>query len=158
MVIQLLSFVTPHQPGSVQATAMTIEDAAVLAKLFSHLRTEDQISSFLWAFQDLRQPRCNSVIQKEVGIVWYMTMPEGEHQQMRDKTMRAKRDAGLGILQASDESEESPEWKEIKEVFAYDAEDEADNWWVEWGMLRERSRGVDVSLGIPIQVERTILN
>ncbi|KAG5640234.1 hypothetical protein DXG03_009737 [Asterophora parasitica] len=156
MVMRQFSFVTPHQPGSIQAIAMTIEDAAVLAKLFSHLRTEEQISSFLWAFQDLRQPRCNSVMQKEVGMMWYLTMPEGEQQRMRDETMRAKHDAGLGVLQASDESEESPEWVEVKEVFAYDAEDEADNWWVEWGMLRERSRGVDVSLGIPIQVEQTV--
>ncbi|KAF5379818.1 hypothetical protein D9615_005791 [Tricholomella constricta] len=148
----------PLPPGSVQATALTVEDAAVLAKLFSHLRTEDQIGSFLWAFQDLRQPRCNAVMAKEAGIMYYMTMPPGEQQQLRDETMRAKRDAGIGILQASDEAEESPEWAEIKEVFGYDAEDEADNWWVEWGLLRERSKGVDVSYGVPspIQVERAI--
>jgi len=85
-----------------------------------------------------------------------MTMPPGDHQEMRDNSMRAKRDAGIGILQASDEHEESPEWVEIKEIFGYDAEDEANNWWVEWGLLRERSKGVQVSYGIPIQVEQVV--
>ncbi|RDB26397.1 6-hydroxynicotinate 3-monooxygenase [Hypsizygus marmoreus] len=141
----------PLPPGSVQATAMTVEDGAVLAKLFSHLRTEDQISNFLWAFQDVRQPRCDSVVAREIGIVYFMTMPPGEHQEFRDQSMRAKRDAGIGILQASEDIEESPEWTEVKEVFGYDAEDEADNWWVEWGLLRERSKGVDVTYGTPLQ-------
>ncbi|KAG6839518.1 hypothetical protein C0991_001916 [Blastosporella zonata] len=147
-----------NKAGSVQATAMTIEDAAVLARLFSHLQKEDQISSFLWAFQDLRQPRCDSVLAKEAGILFYMTMPQGEAQQQRDDTMRAKRDAGVGILDASDEVDESPEWIEIKEVFGYDAEDDADNWWVQWGLLRERANGADVSeyKNIPIQIEHCV--
>ncbi|KAF9459027.1 hypothetical protein BDZ94DRAFT_1062733 [Collybia nuda] len=135
----------PLPSGSVQACAMAVEDGAVLAKLFSHLRTKDQISSFLWAFQDLRQPRCNSVVTKELRIIHFMTMPPGERQESRDSSMRAKRDAGIGILQAYDNHDEPREWTEIKEVFGYDAEDEADNWWVEWGILRERSMGVDVS-------------
>ena len=144
------------QPGANQSCALSVEDGAVLATLFSHLRTEDQIGNFLWAFQDLRQPRCDSVTAKENGILYYMTMPPGEHQEMRDNSMRAKRDAGLGILQASEEQEESPQWVELKEIFGYDAEDEANNWWVAWGLLRERSKGLDVSYGMPIQVEQLL--
>jgi salicylate hydroxylase len=83
-------------------------------------------------------------------------MPPGDHQEMRDNSMRAKRDAGLGILQGSDEYEESPEWVEIKEIFGYDAEDEANNWWIEWGLLRERSKGVTVSYGVPMQIEQVV--
>jgi salicylate hydroxylase len=135
---------------------LAVEDGAVLATLFSHLRTHDQISNFLWAFQELRQPRCDAVLAKENGVVYFMTMPPGELQEMRDDSMRAKRDAGLGILQASDEHEESPEWVEIKEIFGYDAEDEANNWWIEWGLLRERSKGVTVSYGVPMQIEQVV--
>jgi salicylate hydroxylase len=25
-------------------------------------------------------------------------------------------------------------------LFGYDAEDEADNWWVQWGLLQERAK------------------
>ncbi|KAG6915296.1 hypothetical protein DXG01_012274 [Tephrocybe rancida] len=149
----------PLPPGSVQATAMTIEDAAVLARLFSHLRAADQIPSFLCAFQDLRQRRCSSVTSKEAGILEYMTMPSGDAQRQRDDTMRLKRDAGLGILEASEEAEESAEWVEIKEVFGYDAEDEADNWWVQWGLLRERANGVEVPYEkLPIQIEKAVFH
>ncbi len=132
----------PLKPGSIQDCALTVEDGAVLAKLFSHLHSRDQIQSFLYAFQDLRQPRCASVYAKEVGIVQYMSVPPGDFQQMRDDSMRAKRDAGVGILEAVGDLEETPEWIEIKEVFGYDAEDDADNWWVEWGLLRERARAI----------------
>jgi salicylate hydroxylase len=127
---------------------MTVEDGAVLAKLFSHLRSEDQIGNFLYAFQELRQPRCSMVLKKEIGDIAFMTMPPGEVQQYRDKIMRAKRDAGLDVLDAGGDMEEAPQWAEIKEVFGYDAEDDADNWWMEWGVLRERAKGMDLSCGV----------
>ncbi len=69
-----------------------------------------------------------------------MTAEPGEFQSARDDMMRAKQQAGVGILDATGDLEETPEWVEIKEVFGYDAEDDADNWWVEWGLLRERAR------------------
>lgn len=128
---------------------MAVEDGAVLAKLFSHLRTKDQIGSFLWAFSDLRQPRCAAVYKKEEGDIHFMTVPPGSDiQKYRDAAMRAKRDAGIDALASTNEHEETREWEEIKVVFGYDAEDEADNWWVEWGLLRERSNGIDVSFNI----------
>lgn len=69
--------------------------------------------------------------------------------------MRMKRDSGLNVLQASEDAEESPEWVEIKEVFGYDAEDEADNWWVKWGLLRERSIGAPIA-GTPLQICKAV--
>ncbi|KAF8872574.1 hypothetical protein BD779DRAFT_331964 [Infundibulicybe gibba] len=137
----------PLPPGSIQESAMIVEDGAVLAKLFSHLRSEDQIASFLWAFEDLRKPRCDMVHKKELGDIYFMTMGPGEVQEYRDSSMRAKRDAGLSPLSASDELEETPEWSQMKEVFGYDAEDEADNWWIQWGLLRERAKGTDLECG-----------
>ncbi|TFK18772.1 FAD/NAD(P)-binding domain-containing protein [Coprinopsis marcescibilis] len=140
--------VHPLPPGCIQEAAMTVEDGAVLAKLFSHLRTEDQIESFLYAFQDLRKPRCDGVLTKELGDVGFMTLPPGDYQEGRDASFRLKRDAGVGVLESLDKTEdELPQWAEIKDLFGYDAEDEADDWWVEWGLLRERARGTDVSQG-----------
>lgn len=96
---------------------MAFEDGVVLAKLFSHLRTKDQIDSFLGAYQELRQPRMNTVHSREVGIVHYMTMPPCDFQQARDDGMRSKRDAGVNVLDADGDLEESPEWIEIKVCF-----------------------------------------
>ncbi|KAK7041031.1 hypothetical protein R3P38DRAFT_3453042 [Favolaschia claudopus] len=113
-----------------------LENGAVLAKLFSHLATDSQITDFLYAFQELRQPRAQTVLTSETGVIHYMGMPNGPEQEARDQAMQAKHKAG-GYLFSGDD--ESAEWAEIKTVFGYDAEDEADNWWVTWGRLKARS-------------------
>ncbi|KAG6874729.1 hypothetical protein C0992_006808, partial [Termitomyces sp. T32_za158] len=69
-------------------------------------------------------------------------MEQGEAQQKRDDAMRKRRDAGRETVETS-RGAESPEWVEVKDVFGYEAEDEADNWWVQWGLLRERAKGAD---------------
>ncbi|KAJ6578086.1 hypothetical protein B0H19DRAFT_1062631 [Mycena capillaripes] len=129
----------PIPAGSTQYYAMGLEDGAVLAKLFSHLNTHSQISDFLYAFQELRQPRCESVLAAETGIIHYMSMPNCPDQEIRDQAWMAKTAADTDLFEVSDGEEETPEWKEIKDVFGYDAEDEADNWWVTWGLLKQRS-------------------
>jgi len=135
---------------------MALEDGAVLAKLFSHIRTYDQIVSLLFAFQDLRQPHVQRVYRKEVEQdIGFMTLPPGEEAEGRNDWMRSRRDAGLDVLASDGDSEELSEWSESKEVFGYDAEDDADNWWMEWGLLRERARGTDISKGFvePIAIK-----
>ncbi|KAG5643093.1 hypothetical protein DXG03_001589 [Asterophora parasitica] len=151
--------VHPHPPGAIQSCAMAIEDGAVLAKLFSHLRSEDQITNFLYAFENLRQQRCVASTKKEFGDIFFMTLPLGEMQAGRDMIMRTKRDQGRSPLEGSADGEETQEWTEIKVMFGYDAEDEADNWWQEWGVLRERAQGRDVpfeSFGNMIVVEQQV--
>lgn len=37
-------------------------------------------------------------------------------------------------------SEPLDQWDQVKELFGYDAEDQADDWWVKWGILRERAK------------------
>ncbi|KAJ6525963.1 hypothetical protein B0H19DRAFT_1197546 [Mycena capillaripes] len=129
----------PIPAGSTQCYAMGLEDGAVLAKLFSHLNTHSQISDFLHAFQELRQPRCESVLAAETGVIRYMSMPNCPDQEIRDQAWMAKTAADTDLFEVSDGEEETPEWKEIKDVFGYDAEDEADNWWVTWGLLKQRA-------------------
>ena len=147
------------QPGGIQAAAMALEDGAVLAKLFSHIRTSDQIPTLLYAYQDLRQPHVRRVQQKDLSDLHFQCMAPGEVQQGRDDFMRAQRDAGRSPLApAGADEEELPEWTEIKDVFGYDAEDDADNWWVEWGLLRERARGTDIKMGFvePIAIRQGV--
>jgi salicylate hydroxylase len=123
---------------------MDVEDGAVLAKLFSHLHNHDQISEFLYAFQELRQPRSENVLASEMGILQYMGMPNCPDQEMRDQGMMAKSATHDNLFEVVEGEDESPEWAEIKTVFGYDAEDEADNWWVSWGLLRQRALGTAV--------------
>ena len=34
-------------------------------------------------------------------------------------------------------------WETLCKIFGYDCEDEADDWWVRWGRLRERAQADD---------------
>lgn len=141
---------------------MSLEDASVLAKLFSHLRNEEQIQSFLYAFQNLREPRCESNRALDITNVQFMMAPEGEATQMRDRMMREKHDLGRDVLTPyDDEDGTATQWDRNCELFGYDAEDEADNWWVQWGLLQERAKaahqedpsGMDLfSLNVDVRV------
>ncbi|KAI0763338.1 hypothetical protein BD413DRAFT_583934 [Trametes elegans] len=127
----------PFPPGCIQATAMAVEDGAVLAKLFSHLSEERQISSFLFAFPDLRQSRAQTVRAGEFANAFFMPL-EGPGAAQRDAAMRAKGEAGLNVLEG-EEGEENALWDEVTTIFGYDCEDAADDWWMQWGILRERA-------------------
>src|SRR5487761_1708857 len=119
---------------------MSLEDASVLAKLFSHLRDEDQIPSFLYAFQNLREERCQKNRTIDIGNILFMMEPEGEGTAQRDAMMRSKHDEGRNVLSGDDEDSNVAQWDYNRELFGYDAEDEADNWWVQWGLLQERAK------------------
>ena len=44
-------------------------------------------------------------------------------------------------------------WEELKGSFGYEAYDAADDWWVDWGVLRERmSAAMSIANGIAIPV------
>ena len=119
---------------------MSLEDASVLAKLFSHLRNEEQIPSFLFAFQNLREERCKKNRALDIGNILFMMEPEGEGTAQRDAMMREKHDQGRNVLSGDDEDSNVAQWDHNRELFGYDAEDEADNWWVQWGLLQERAK------------------
>jgi len=128
----------PYPPGVIYGPSMSLEDASVLAKLFSHLRDEEQISPFLYAFQSLREERCQKNLALDIGNTWFMMEPEGEGSALRDSMMRAKHDQGRDVLTGDGDSNVA-QWDHNRELFGYDAEDEADNWWVQWGLLQERA-------------------
>jgi len=129
----------PMPPGAIQTSGLAVEDAGVLGKLFSHLTNPDQIQSFLYAFQDLRQQRCSTIVKQELAIVYLITMPDGEFQEARDTGMKANTQKGLSVF-AGDDSQMAAQWENNRITFGYDPEDDADNWWLEWGRLRERAR------------------
>ncbi|KAJ3812819.1 hypothetical protein F5876DRAFT_74474 [Lentinula aff. lateritia] len=170
----------PLPPGSVQSCALSVEDGAVLARLFAPQSLSWRskscglvsfIPTILAAFQSIRYQRCASVQTREVGIIHYMTMPGSSEAErnVRDQGMRARRDlVELAVVpvppeiadffesdfdddveeeeglcyhvknanlaaDTGDRSEISPEWVEVSEVFGYQAEEEAEEWWATWG-------------------------
>ncbi|KAG7090075.1 hypothetical protein E1B28_011692 [Marasmius oreades] len=129
----------PLPPGSLQAHALAVEDGAVLARLFSHLSSANQIDDLLRAFQTVRQPRCDEIHTREYGIVFFMTMSPGPEEEYRDHALRVRRDACSSIISGNLDLIGTMEEREVRDIFGYDALEEADQWWAGWGICRERS-------------------
>ena len=127
-----------------QCAAMAIEDGAVLGKLFSHLSSEERITSLLYAFQEIRQPRTREVHARDVRELTFLLLPDGPIQEERDRRSRALARAGKNILEGDEAVGRGNElWETVCRIFGYDCEDEADDWWMEWGVLRERAAELD---------------
>jgi salicylate hydroxylase len=158
----------PPVPASVQAPAMALEDAAVLAKLFSHLRRRDQIPSLLGALATLRAERTRQVLSGDAATIMFSSLPYGADgvAEARDASMRAMTKAGRQAVGDDDANPDSNEqWAHIITTWAYgvsatcartwtsdadnvgaDAEDDADDWWASWGVIGERAQDTPKAL------------
>ena len=112
---------------------MAVEDAVVFGALFAHLRSPDQIPTFLGAYQELRQRRCQLVFAADVGNAQMVAMPDGPAARARDEDMRRRKDEW-------DEGTLKAQFEEIAEIFLYDAYDAAAEWWVNWGRFSDMAR------------------
>jgi hypothetical protein len=111
----------PAPVGSIQGCAMAMEDAAVLGKLFSHLRRAEQIPRLLNAYATLRAERSAAVTAGEEGNYRYMTLPEPEASG-RDAIYRELRSKGMNVfggLGGDDEDIASSLWIAIFTVWIY---------------------------------------
>ncbi|KAF9221342.1 FAD/NAD(P)-binding domain-containing protein [Gyrodon lividus] len=141
----------PSLPCITHSASLQVEDAEVLGWLLSRLHSWEQLPHLLEAFQDIRQERCRTVHEKEYMGFQLVWLPPGPYRDARDETLRAIMMSGL---QGWDEENMRWQWEEISEVIGYNAREAAENWWVSWGMLRERSQPYNTPLSSfsPIQV------
>lgn len=127
------------KPFCIQSCSLPIEDASVLTTLFTYLKSEEHIPYLAYAFQEIREPRARSLFSKETkafGTVW---VPPGPARDARDEALK------MMLLEGHkgwDDSRLRWQWDEICEVFAYHGREAAEDWWVMWGVLRERSQQV----------------
>ncbi|THH08943.1 hypothetical protein EW145_g2363 [Phellinidium pouzarii] len=120
--------------------AMGMEDAVILGGLFSRLKSRNQIKALLSAYQELRESRYEAVQASEADKLDVVTLPPGPKRDARDATMRKEREVGILELAKSPDEYLRTSLEEFR-VFGYDAFDEVDTWWVEWGVLLERMHG-----------------
>ncbi|TDL22486.1 FAD/NAD(P)-binding domain-containing protein [Rickenella mellea] len=128
----------PQQPCLAQGAATGIEDSVVLGSLFSRVRSRDQIPMFLRAYQELRQERCLAVQANERNLLMTFWIPEGPEQRARDDDMGFAATLGEGRFDMR-EGICLAQWEGAKNLYGYDASDEAEAWYVEWGMLADRA-------------------
>ncbi|KAJ7113175.1 hypothetical protein C8R44DRAFT_984956 [Mycena epipterygia] len=114
----------PFYSRGTGTSGMGLEDSAALAKLFSHLSRKNQITDFLNAFHEMRHPRCKATAQVYRRALAYL-MGSGP---LPKETAPDAPDAN----EAGSTPTLIPEGSDL---FWYDADDHAEEWWVVWGLL-----------------------
>ncbi|KAJ6483920.1 hypothetical protein C8R45DRAFT_999728 [Mycena sanguinolenta] len=130
---------------SLHTYSIAIEDGAFIGTIFSHTRDPARIMEFLHAFQEHRKPRCMHIDQSEKQYIAVMALPDGPLQAARDAAMRANEAAGRNVMDSGDVDLQQM-WDDMRMVFGYEAPDDANEWWVSWGRLRDAptaSKGKD---------------
>ncbi|KAF8186096.1 hypothetical protein K438DRAFT_1765430 [Mycena galopus ATCC 62051] len=141
----------PFPPCSGQAYAAALEDATFIGKIFSHAQILDLVPEFLRAFQEHRQvqpstrpfsdlsvsrePRLTRIRQMEHEYIYYITLPDGDIQAMRDASIRANYAAGKNALEGDLQQMQ----EDLRMMFGYEAADDADEWWITWGRYHDTS-------------------
>ncbi|OSC97078.1 FAD/NAD(P)-binding domain-containing protein [Trametes coccinea BRFM310] len=151
----------PIPAGSIYALGMAAGDGAVLGRLFSHLHRKDQIDAFLNAVPEIRAERVERVLRAALGNIFAVSLPPGiaeaHDRALRERAERGIKDlgttngGGAGTGQTSEEMMAA-----IERIFAYDPEDEADNWWVQWGLMQERAARMVVSDAVTVHVNEDL--
>lgn len=122
--------------SSTHSGSLAVEDAAVLGDLFSRLRSREQIVPFLYGYQELRAERCWQIQQSESANSRSVMLPDGPDQEERDRSMQLAYTQGSG---GWDEAMFRHLWEAIRILFAYDPQEVCEEWWLQWGALRERA-------------------
>jgi len=126
----------PLIPCSTQVCSLSVEAAAVLSTLLSYVRGLDHIPILVRAYETIRRGRSQFLHEVEVTSIAQTMFPPGPARTARDLEMQRLLHAGQDKW---DDDAYLGIWGQLCEVWAYNAFDAADDWWVQWGVLRERS-------------------
>jgi len=122
---------------------MAIEDAVVLGSLLSRISRRSQLRPLLQAYQDLRLDRTAMAQQVSRRFQHIFHLPDGPEQRERDENLRRTIDSEVsGNSKLSpDSSQNRGTDADANDVFfRYDADAEADKWWVEESLRLRRLR------------------
>ncbi|KAH9928057.1 FAD/NAD(P)-binding domain-containing protein [Amylocystis lapponica] len=99
---------------------------------------------FLFAVQEIRQKRITDVHRLSRDNLFAMGLPAGAE----DKVITQK-SSEIETMDKQQEQKRRMMQEFVEDIYAYDPEDEADNWWMQWGVLQERAaRTVSVNFEV----------
>ncbi|KAG2028420.1 hypothetical protein BDR03DRAFT_837133, partial [Suillus americanus] len=127
----------PMLPYRAQGSAMAIEDAAVLGNIFSHCSDRSQIAPLLYAYQSLRYERATATQTSSSLNRHIFHHPDGPEQEERDREMRAAMEDAVRVARGEQSTlalaGNANQWADKKKSaiqFGYDADEEAEKWWL----------------------------
>ncbi|KAJ7477032.1 hypothetical protein B0H11DRAFT_2234985 [Mycena galericulata] len=121
----------PFPPGAYHSYSVALEDGIFIGKIFSHTRNRDRVPEFL-------EERCARIRGIEKDYIFNLiTLPDGEMQEGRDAVMKANTAAGRNAM----DGDLAQMLDDFQFIFGYDATDDADEWWINWGRFRDSPSG-----------------
>ncbi|KAH9995423.1 hypothetical protein BJV74DRAFT_829949 [Russula compacta] len=139
----------PLLPCDTQSSSICIEGAAVLSTLLSYVRGLDHIPALVRAYETVRRERTELLRQIQVTNITQLMLPPGLERAARDDALKQLLHAGQSRWNTDSYLRI---YKQLCEVWAYNAFDAADDWWAKWGVLRERALSLqnpDVEIPFP---------
>ena len=121
----------------------------MLGRIFSHLHSKEQIDSFLSAVQEIREDRVKMVVEVAASNVLAIA-PQPAY---ADSSQKQRSGEGLRRLQNGKNETQSELAEMVEKIFGYDPEDQADDWWVQWGIMQERAGRWNLSGTLSVHVE-----
>ncbi|PSR80361.1 hypothetical protein PHLCEN_2v6746 [Hermanssonia centrifuga] len=123
----------PWFPGGTYGPAMALEDAVVFGTLFQHLSSWEQVPVFLNAYREIRFDRTTAVNDMDVSNAAFVRLPPGPEKDARNADIRLARDEW-------DDGSLKEQFEGLANLFCYEAEDAAQEWWVTWGRYGQAAR------------------
>ncbi|KAJ7624838.1 hypothetical protein FB45DRAFT_87460 [Roridomyces roridus] len=120
----------PFAPGSMHAYSCSLEDGVFVGTLFSHTRSASRVPQFFRAFQEHRETRCSRIQVGEKDLRELLCLPEGPAREAIETALLASVNAGQ---ENTFEGNLESLLDDFREVFSYDASDDAQEWWMSWG-------------------------
>ncbi|KAF9529595.1 hypothetical protein CPB83DRAFT_852380 [Crepidotus variabilis] len=118
-------------PSGYHLTAMGIEDAQTLGRLFSRIQRKDQIGQIATAYDEIRQPRAEFIHHYEKQYQTVLRVPKGPVQVVRDTCLQKLSEFAPG--NAADEEMILQMWGGELQIITHDATEKVDDWWSQYG-------------------------
>ncbi|TFL00416.1 hypothetical protein BDV98DRAFT_569772 [Pterulicium gracile] len=142
----------PIVPYSWHSAALGVEDACTLLHLFAGIQRHDQIPRLLNAYEEIRQPRWENILDAEKAYRTELAMPPGPARDARDQFFGELARMNSTFEEEDDEvvSEDVERlrmaWIKTMAAYNFDAREAVDDWFSKWGGILHRT--VDLSEGV----------
>ncbi|KAF9261701.1 FAD/NAD(P)-binding domain-containing protein [Marasmius fiardii PR-910] len=108
-------------------SSAALEDAVTFGRLFSRLRSRNQVPLLFNGYNQIRGKRTKQSEEVEFGGTSIVALPAGPQQDARDSAL------GMTLhLEGADDETLAQVWEDYLRAFNYDAVDAVDEWWLTW--------------------------
>lgn len=129
----------PTMPYSIHSIALGFEDASTLLHLFSGITHPTHIPRLLAAYEEIRQPRWDSILHAETFLRTELSMPPGPQRDERNVFISGFKQI---IKTESDNGEDDMQtmvvYNETISLYDYDVTEAVDDWYSKWEALLNR--------------------